>query len=78
MVTRVQGVIPYCSLGTSSGKQKKARSTSQPQFRSENTPAVMKQTKFCWPFNNWQVAVIPPMSTTTLTEYQNCLSPSRQ
>ena len=28
MVTRTQEDIPYCSLGTSSGKQKKARSTS--------------------------------------------------
>ena len=34
--------IPYCSTGTSSGKQKKARSTSQPQFRSDNTPATLE------------------------------------
>ena len=34
--------IPYCSTSTSSGKQKKARSTSQPQFRSENTPATLE------------------------------------
>ena len=40
MVTRIQEDIPYCSPGTSSGKQKKARSTSQPQFRCENTPAT--------------------------------------
>ena len=42
MVTAVQEEIPYCSSGISSGKQKKARSTSQPQFRSENTPATME------------------------------------
>ena len=42
MVTGVQEEIPYCSPGTSSGKQKKARSTSQPQFRSENTSATIK------------------------------------
>ena len=40
MVTAVQEEIPYCSCGISSGKQKKARSTSQPQFHSENTPAT--------------------------------------
>ena len=34
--------IPYCSTSTSSGKQKKARSTSQPQFRNENTPATLE------------------------------------
>ena len=34
--------IPYCSPTTSSSKQKKARSTSQPQFRSENTPATIE------------------------------------
>ena len=40
MAMETQEEIPYCSTSTSSGKQKKARSTSQPQFRSENTPAT--------------------------------------
>ena len=31
VVTGIQEQNPYCSLGSSSGKQKKARSTSQPQ-----------------------------------------------
>ena len=34
--------VTYCSPSTSSGKQKKNRSTSQPQFRSENTPAKIE------------------------------------
>ena len=42
MVTAVQEEIPYCSSVISSGKQKKARSPSQPQFRSENTPATIE------------------------------------
>ena len=42
MVTAVQEEIPNCSSGISSGKQKKARSISQPQFRSENTPATFE------------------------------------
>ena len=42
MVTAVQEEIPYCSSGTSSGKQKKARSTRQPQFHSGNTPATIE------------------------------------
>ena len=42
MVTAIQEEIPYCSSGISSGKQKKARSTSQPQFRSETTPATIE------------------------------------
>ena len=42
MVTGIQEEIPYCSFGTSSGKQNKARSTSRPQFRSENTPATIE------------------------------------
>ena len=42
MVTAVQGDIPYCSSGISSGKQKKARSTSQPHFRSVNTRAAIE------------------------------------
>ena len=39
MVTAVQEETPYCSSGISFGKQKKARSTSQPHFHSEKTPA---------------------------------------
>ena len=42
IVTAVQEEIPYCSPGISPAKQKKARSTSQPQFRSENTPATIE------------------------------------
>ena len=41
-MTATQEKIPYCSPTTSSGKQKKARSTSQPEFRSENTPATIE------------------------------------
>ena len=42
MVTGVREELTYCSPSTSSGKQKKNRSTSQPQFRSENTPATIE------------------------------------
>ena len=42
MMTATQEEIPFCSPTTSSGKQKKARSTSQPQFCSENTPATIE------------------------------------
>ena len=45
MVTAVQEEIPYCSSGISSGKQKKARSSSQPHVRSENTLPQLKQTR---------------------------------
>ena len=41
-MTATQEEIPYCSPTTSSVKQKKARFTSQPQFRSENTPATIE------------------------------------
>ena len=41
-LTATQEEIPYCSPTTSSGKQKKARTTSQTQFRSENTPATIE------------------------------------
>ena len=42
MVTAVQEEIPHCSSGICSGKQKRARSTSQLQFHSENTPATIE------------------------------------
>ena len=41
-MTATQEEIPYCSPTISSGKQKKARSTSQPQFRSEKTRATIE------------------------------------
>ena len=64
MTTETQEEIPYCSPSTSSGKQKKARSTSQPHFCSENTLRQLKQTRFCWPFNNWRRTAFQPISTT--------------
>ena len=42
MMTGIEEQIPYCSPGTSSVKQKKARSTSQSQFCSENTRATIE------------------------------------
>ena len=42
MVTSVHKEVTYCIRRTSSGKQKKNRSTSQPQFRSENTTATIE------------------------------------
>ena len=42
MLTETEEEFPFCSPSTSSGKQKKARSTNQPQFRSKNTPATIE------------------------------------
>ena len=41
-MTGVHEEVTYCSPSTSSRKQKKSRSTSQPQFRSESTPATIE------------------------------------
>ena len=41
-MNEVQEEVTYCSPRTSSGKQKKNRSNSQPQFRSENTPETIE------------------------------------
>ena len=46
MVTGAQEEVMYCSPSTSSGNQKKNRSTSQPQFRSENTLATIEADQF--------------------------------
>ena len=42
IVTGVHEEVMYCSPSTSSGKQEKNRSTSQPHFRRENTPATIE------------------------------------
>ena len=41
-LTGVHEEVTYCPPSTSSGKQKKNRSTSQPQLCSENTPATIE------------------------------------
>ena len=41
-MTGVHEEVTYCPPSISSGKQKKNRSTSQPQCRSENTPATIE------------------------------------
>ena len=42
MTMQTQEEVPYCPTSTSSGKQKKAPSASQPHFRSENTPTTIE------------------------------------
>ena len=83
MMTASQEEIPYCSPITSSGKQKKARSTSQPQFRSENTPATIEADQILLAlqqlarnsnsanFNNniSQISKLPKSLTTTMPTF---------
>ena len=65
--------VTYCSPSTSSGKQKKNRSTSQPQFRK--TPLRRSRPiKFCWPFNSWQITTVLRILTILSTEILNCQS----
>ena len=83
MVAAVQEKIPYCSSGISSGKQKKARYTSQPQFRSENTPATIEADRILLAlqqlatnsnsasFNNniTKISKLPKSLTTTMPTF---------
>ena len=83
MMTATQGEIPYCSPTTSSGKQKKARSTSQPQFCSENTPATIEADQILLAlqqlatnsnsvnFNNniSRISKLPKSLTTTMSTF---------
>ena len=83
MMTATQEEIPYCSPSTSPGKQKKARSTSQPQFRSENTPATIEADQILLAlqqlatnsnsanFNNniSEISKLPKSLTTTMSTF---------
>ena len=83
MVTAVQEEIPYSSSGISSGKQKKVRCTSQPQFRSENTPATIEADQILWALqqlvtnsnsanvnnNNNRISKLPKSLTTTMPTF---------
>ena len=73
----------YCSPGRSSGKQKKNRSTSQPQFRSENTPATIEADQILlalqqlannnnsanFPNNINRISKLPESLTTTMPTF---------
>ena len=86
-MTATQEEIPYCSPTTSSGKQKKARSASQPQFRSENTPATIEADQFLLAlqqlatnsnsanFNNIisRISKLPKSLTTTMPTFDGKL-----
>ena len=83
MITGTQEAIPYCSPTTSSGKQKKARSTSQPHFRSENTPATIEADQILLALqqlvtnsssancnnNNSRILTLPKSLTTTMPTF---------
>ena len=38
----------------------------------------LKQTRFCWPFNNRLRTPIQPLSITTSAKSRNCLNPSQR
>ena len=83
MMTATKEEIPYCSPTTSSGKQKKARSTSRPQFRSENTPATIEADQILLALqqlatnsnsanfknNSSQISKLPKSLTTTIPTF---------
>ena len=83
MVTGVHKEVTYCSPSTSSGKQKKNRSTSQPQFRSKNTPATIETDQILlapqqltnnnnsanFPKNINRISKLPKSLTTTMPTF---------
>ena len=82
-MTGVHEEVTYCSPSTSSGKQKKNRSTSQPHFRSENTPAKIEADQIVLAFQqlannnnsaNFQnninrISKLPKSLTTTMPTF---------
>ena len=57
ILPETQEEILYCSPSTSSGKQKKARFTSQPQFCNENTSATIEADQI--------LLALPQLATNT-------------
>ena len=41
-------------------------------FAVKIPPRHLRQTRFCWPFNNWRRTPTQPISTTILAESRNC------
>ena len=84
MMTRFHKEVTYCSPSRSPGMQKKNRSTSQPQFRSENTPATIEADQFLLALQqlanntnsanfhnkNNRISKLPKSLTTTMPTFQ--------
>ena len=70
-MTEIHEEVTYCSPSTSSGKQKKNRSTSQPQFRSENTPATIEADQMLFVVSNFHGL---PTQLLETWEEPNCWS----
>ena len=82
-MTGVHEEVTYCPPSTSSGKQKKNRSNSQPQFRSENTPATIEANQILLTFqqlannnnsanfhnNINRISKLPKSPTTTMPTF---------
>ena len=80
---RVHSEVLYCSPSTSSEKQKKNRSTNQPNFRSENTPATIEAEQILLAFqqlaknnnsanfqnNSNRISKLPKSLTTTMPTF---------
>ena len=64
IVTGLHKEVTYCSPSISSGKQKKIRSTSQPQFRSEGTPATIEANHILLALQHLANTSILPISIT--------------
>ena len=82
-MTGVHEEVTYCPPSTSSAKQKKNRSTSQPQFLSENTPATIEADQILlalqqlannnnsanFPNNINRICKLPKSLTTTMPTF---------
>ena len=68
-MTGVHEEVTYCPPSTSSGKQKKNRSTSQPQFCSENTPATIEADQIL-------LALKPLANNNNSANFQNNINKS--
>ena len=78
LVTGVHEEVTYCSLITSSGKQKKTALPVNRNFAVKIPLRRLKQTKVCWHFSSWWTRITLQYSTRISTEFPNCQNLSRQ
>ena len=73
-MTATQEEIPYCSLLLRQANRRR----HVPQVNLNSAVKIplrqLRQTRFCWPSNNWRVTPIQPTSTIILAESRNCLN----
>ena len=72
MTRETQEEVPTAPPVLHQGNRRRRAQQVNLNFAVKIPPRHLRQTRFCWPFNNWRRTPTQPISTTILAESRNC------